>query len=219
MAEVFGLDWGKASKLAGYVDFFRWKGHLYARIYPKHIRQPGTPRQRHTWDGMRFARDAWRALPHDDVLAWRWLCVPPQHTGRDYFMRILLKGYATPGLEYNDLHASFIPATPGSTRIRIEKTLPSIVMVSVMTETERRSLLQWSTGVMCIRGARLIRRHILRDNTIFAKKTFFIMDGESYAEYTYSEGDPAYFLTAKPISETEGGFGRLGLFDLRTGKG
>lgn len=88
------LDWSLISRLSKDYDFYEEFGRTVVRIYPRRIRQPGTPPQRETWKALKLAQYDWDRMGKKNTDAWNLLTVGSQYRGRDYHTKLFLEEYA-----------------------------------------------------------------------------------------------------------------------------
>lgn len=97
------LDWSIISRLSKDYDFYEEFGRTVVRMYPRHIKQPGTEAQRYTWWHFGVSQIMWNHLPIYDRLAWKRLCVGSTWRSRDYYMHLALKVLGNPGYTWVEI--------------------------------------------------------------------------------------------------------------------
>ncbi len=88
------IDWGFISRLSKDYDFYFEHGRCIVRLYPRHIKQPATPAQRATWQGLKRAQYDYRRMGSGNTQAWKRLCQGSTWRARDYHTKLFLEEYA-----------------------------------------------------------------------------------------------------------------------------
>lgn len=214
MAKVQGCDLSKIGKFGRMLDFYYWKGILCVRKYPKKARQPGTPAQKETWQGLRFANAEFNSLAQQERDAFKFLSSPSQMSGRDLYLKMILEEYQARGESLCRLRIRAAPETEDAFRITLTKDPNAPVLLAGLTPKDKVQYLYWEEAGQTLRGKRLLRRWDLVDRTENGTALFFIPKEATTFNTLIFYDSGVRFLTARAVLETGGGYGRAGLYEV-----
>lgn len=146
------------------LDFYQWKGIWVVRVYPLHIRQPGTPEQQVTWTAMRIANEKWNSLPVIDREAWKRLAAGAGKTGRDIFISGYLIYAAGPGGLFTTVKLESVGWSAHSVTVWVKLSDPVLPEMDWGTNKSIKNDKRWQDVGECIRGRKFVRRMELNEN-------------------------------------------------------
>jgi len=144
------------------LDFYYAYKTWIARIYPPHITQPGTEKQKKTWCVMKDAVDAWNALTHLDREAWTKVVRNAMKTGKDFFYSCRLKGATDDRYNWWWLNVHYVGFSRNKFVLATTKKPGSNWRAYWCTGEENQKTYYWKDEGFCIRGRRMaVKRHII----------------------------------------------------------
>jgi hypothetical protein len=212
LAKVFGCDLGKIDRYGKILDFYYWKGILCVRMYPRKVTQPGTPDQKKTWEALKYANEEYNALAQNERDAWGKIAEPSQMTGRDFFIKTILKGYAKYGPNHARLTIRFRPEWTGIVTVTLEKTPNCKVRLMGMYYYNVWKALYWKEITPTLRGKKMLRRWELVEQPQWAEIVQEVPAHFTRWEASVMETTGPHWWTASVLDGYGVGYGRAGLY-------
>lgn len=155
------IDWGFISRLSKDYDFYQEFGRTVVRLYPRHIRQPRTPLQQHTWNHLKLQQATWNLIGPDEHDAWKRLTGGSTWRSRDYHARLVLKQLATAGHQWTSavpISRGYILGGPFKVSAKILVASPWRIHFRIQLPGYYHSPATWTHVGHKIRNKRFLRK-------------------------------------------------------------
>ena len=167
MAKLGGLiNQAQIARLGPDFDFYYWKTIPVVRIYPQHIRQPGTEAQCKTWEAMLAAIDGWGITPTYEKTLWSAFVGDSHRSGKDLYYRLVLSREASFPKSWCNWRLMEWRYEPGLLYLYYETDRECIgrLFYTPSFSTTPPTPWKWIFDHRYLRGRRWLRRFKLREN-------------------------------------------------------